>query len=486
MSKITLATITWSHQPSFPIEKTTLYKSFRYFNPEKPFVHHHFNRGHYWQQEAEFAQKFGAESEYILYKIVLLKKQIQQIDTDYIIFCDANDVVCLNNVDSLLKDFDLENSVVVGAEKNQWPPKETKETWKQYGFKDYSGFDAENNFYLNSGMILATKSNFIQMLQTMEDAVLTKGISNFRNDQGAYTYYYTASLEPKIVLDYNNKFVVNTFTRSVDEFEFRDNKLYSKANGNAPCFVHDNGWNHGSPKYVNAFQLRQVYSPKYHHLKHLSTLDLLQDSHKQYLNKMRDGLGFTPNVIYDVGACVMDWARNAKKTWPNAQVVLFEAMEESEELFQESGYQYQIGVFSDVDDKELIFYKNADAPHGNSYYKENPQHSSCADSYYGSPNNQFKRKTMTLDTAQRLNNFPMPELLKIDVQGCEIDILKGATNVLKHVKHLIVELQHIEYNIGAQLRDDSIEFIKSLGFELKTAQFSPSSHADADYHFIKL
>lgn len=481
-----LVTTTWSHQDSFDITKTTLYKSFKHFNPDKELVHYHFNRGVYWKEENDFAQKYGPESEYLLYKIVLLKEKIETLDSEYLIFCDANDVVCLDKIDRLFQAFDLRDQIIVGAEKNQWPPVDTKETWKPFGFLDYSGFDAENRFFLNSGMILASKINFIKMLEKMINEILPKGIKNFRNDQGVYTWYYTAKMEPRITLDYHTVFAVNTFCRSVDEFEFTDGKLRSKLNGSTPCFVHDNGWNHGSPKYVNAFQLRQLYAPRYLHLKHLAAMDLLPNTHKDYLKRMRDEFGFYPSVIYDVGACVMDWARNAKNAWPNSQIILFEAMEESEDIFQEAGYPYQIGVFSDTDDKEIVFYKNAEFPHGNSYYKENPQHSSCADTFYGSENNQFKRKTITLDTAQRINNFPLPDLLKIDVQGCEIDILKGATNILQHVKHLIVELQHIEYNIGAQLSDDSIEFIKSLGFELKTPKFSPSSHADADYHFVKL
>ena len=73
--------------------------------------------------------------------------------------------------------------------------------------------------------------------------------------------------------------------------------------------------------------------------------------------------------------------------------------------------------------------------------------------------------------------------LKIDVQGCEVDILRGSTDILQHVEHLIVELQHVEYNLGAQLAHESIPIIESLGFELITPKFSLSSHADADYHF---
>ena len=158
-------------------------------------------------------------------------------------------------------------------------------------------------------------------------------------------------------------------------------------------------------------------------------------------------------------------------------------MEESEEIFQETNYPYYIGVFSDIDEKEVIFYKNVTFPGGNSYYMENPQHSSMASVLFENPSNQFKRKTITLDTVRRMKNLPFPDLLKIDVQGCEIDILKGATEILQHVKHLIVELQHVEYNIGAQMCEDSIPIIESMGFELVTPKFSLSSHADADYHF---
>jgi FkbM family methyltransferase len=208
--------------------------------------------------------------------------------------------------------------------------------------------------------------------------------------------------------------------------------------------------------------------------------------HQELFAKLRDEQNFNPKVIWDVGACVLHWTNAAKRVWPNSEYVLFEATEECEELFTDTDHRYCIGVFSDVDDKDIIFYKNVTFPGGNSYYMENPEHSYMASALFGNSSNQFSRKTITLDTAQKKYNFPMPDLLKLDVQGCELDILKGATNVLKHVKHLIVELQHIEYNIGAQLCDVSIQFIESLGFKLMTPRFASASHADADYHFIKL
>ena len=263
MSSLALVTITWSNEPSFDIENTTLYKSFKNFNPNHQFAHFHFNRGHYHQQEAEFHERFDQQSDYILYKICMLKEKLQNhVTSEYVIFCDANDVVCLGNVDHLLNTFDLENHVVVGAEKNQWPVPERKLGWA--GFKDYSGFDAENQFYVNSGMVLAKRTNFIEMLESMKRNILSTNIKNFMNDQAVYTWHYTAKSLPLIELDYNTTFAVNTFKRSCEEYYLNnEQRLVSKATGEKPCFVHDNGWNHGSPKYVNHFQLKQTYESKH-------------------------------------------------------------------------------------------------------------------------------------------------------------------------------------------------------------------------------
>jgi FkbM family methyltransferase len=479
---IKLVTLTWSNEDKFDVQKTSLYKSFKKFNPNIELVHFHFNRGYYQEKEREYRIIFGDESEYLLYKIEFLLEKIKTIDSEYVIFCDANDVTCVRPINHLLEMFDLENNIIIGHEKNMWPTQESKNTWPNYS--DYNEEHKKNRTFLNSGMILSKTNKFIEMLENMVNNVFPTKINTFKNDQGVYTYYYNMGMSPKLKLDTSNIFALNTFSRSVDEFYLnQDNKIVSHENGVIPCFIHDNGWNHGSPKYHNHFELKRLYSETYPHLKNISKQRPINQTHQDYLFKLRDEFGFTPNIIYDVGACVLHWTTIAKEVWPNSQYFLLEAMEESEEIFQETNYPYHIGVFSDLDNKDITFYKNVTFPGGNSYYMENPQHSSMATVLFDNPSNQFVRKTITLDTMRRMKNFPYPDLLKIDVQGCEIDILKGATDILKNVKHLIVELQHIEYNIGAQMCDDSIPIIESMGFELITPKFSLSSHADADYHF---
>jgi FkbM family methyltransferase len=478
---IKLITVTWSHQEHFEIEKTSLYKSFKRFNPNKDLIHFHFNRGKYLNEEQMFIQRFGIQSEYLLYKIQLLLEKIKSLDTQYIIFCDANDVTCLCDINYLPTIFDLDNHMIVGHEKNQWPTIDAKSSWPNY--QDYRGYDSINKTYINSGIILAKKEMYISVLESMINNVMPTNIKTFGGDQGVFTYYYNNNYSPEIKLDYGNLLAVNTFTRNTNEFYVdKENKLVSKQTGIKPCFLHDNGWNHGSPKYHNHFELKRLYSHSYPHLKNISKNRPIAQSHQDYLIKLRDEFGFTPTHIYDVGACVLHWLTIAKEVWPNSSYYLFDAMEESEEIFQETPHDYHIGVYSDVDNKEVIFYKNVTFPGGNSYYMENPKHSSMSSALFANPANQFKRKTITLDTVRRQKNFPYPDLLKIDVQGCELDILSGSTDILKNVKHLIIELQHVEYNIGAKLTNESIPIIESMGFELITPKFS-NNGPDADYHF---
>ena len=60
------------------------------------------------------------------------------------------------------------------------------------------------------------------------------------------------------------------------------------------------------------------------------------------------------------------------------------------------------------------------------------------------------RKTSKLDTIIKERNYPLPDLIKIDTQGSELDILNGSSEALKNIKYLIVELQHIQYNKNAK------------------------------------
>ena len=205
--------------------------------------------------------------------------------------------------------------------------------------------------------------------------------------------------------------------------------------------------------------------------------DLLPKNHLKFLVKLKNEYGFNPKICYDIGAAVLHWTRHAKKIWNDAEIILFDAFDPYEELYKD--YKYNIGVLSDENNKIVKFYQNDFFFGGNSYYRE----IGYKNGELFPVENYLEKKTYTLDSIVEEKKFPYPDLIKIDVQGSELDILKGSKNVLKHVKYLIVELQHTHYNEGAPLCDSTIEYLSSIGFKCISPKFS-NNGPDADYCFV--
>lgn len=222
-------------------------------------------------------------------------------------------------------------------------------------------------------------------------------------------------------------------------------------------------------------------------LRELSEQRLLPSRHVQFLEKIKNE-GFEPKVIYDIGACVLHWTNEAKRIWPNAHFYAFEAMDETEFLYKEAGIGYHLGVLSDKDGKIVEFNQNLEHPGGNSYFTENPELSPLATELW-TDENKVQKVAMTLDTIIERNSFnnawEYPDLIKMDVQGAELDILYGSKEVLKNCNHLILELQHKDYNIGAPKAKEVIEYVESLGFTNHGMFCGSNLCVDGDYYFTR-
>jgi len=217
-------------------------------------------------------------------------------------------------------------------------------------------------------------------------------------------------------------------------------------------------------------------------LRFIGNSGTLPTSHTDYLAKIRDQYKYSPVVIYDIGACVLHWSKAAKKIWADVEIVAFDVMDSAEVLYQEAGMKYNIGLLSDTDGRELEFYQNDFDPGGNSYYVENSDINPAAAVLY-TESHKRKLKSITLDSAVLAGQLPLPDLIKMDVQGSELDILKGAQETLRTVKHVILGLQMIEYNRGAPLHNEVITYMSKLGFECM-GMFCDKG-PDGDYHFVR-
>ena len=204
-------------------------------------------------------------------------------------------------------------------------------------------------------------------------------------------------------------------------------------------------------------------------LQRIADQDLLPKQHADYLKQM----SINPKVIYDIGACVRHWTRKAEEVWPSAEYYLIDAAQAVQPFLKD--YKHAIALLSDADGKTVDFYEDANNPGGNSYYLETT----------GAFNDSHKssRISITLDTLVKQNRWKLPDLIKLDVQGAELDILRGAQHTLSACTDIILEAQHVEYNAGAPQFEQVRQYLESINFSLVNTIVK---HAvDADYHFTK-
>lgn len=70
--------------------------------------------------------------------------------------------------------------------------------------------------------------------------------------------------------------------------------------------------------------------------------------------------------------------------------------------------------------------------------------------------------TVSLDEIAEKMNL-LPDVMKIDVEGAEMDVFRGAENVLKTAKPTIFLSTH-----SPALRTECLEFLRNLGYEVKS------------------
>lgn len=195
----------------------------------------------------------------------------------------------------------------------------------------------------------------------------------------------------------------------------------------------------------------------------LTKLD--DNKHKYNISKY-----FTPISILDIGANVGQFYKEMSTVYPDAFFRLIEGNEECEEdlksIVSETMHEYHICLLSD-EEKEVEFHINKDnlKSTGNSIYVEDTP-------YYEHSGDIVMRTTTTLDKLFPSSyvdgeevSYPVYDLIKLDTQGSEIDIIKGGLTLIQRSKGIIMEVSHKEYNKGALLYDDVIQYMAGIDFE---------------------
>lgn len=85
--------------------------------------------------------------------------------------------------------------------------------------------------------------------------------------------------------------------------------------------------------------------------------------------------------------------------------------------------------------------------------------------------------TQRLDAVLHRDELVRPVLLKIDVQGTELDVLAGAVGLLDSVDTILIECSFVELYAGQAHADDIISMLHGQGFRLSHLM-APTTDAD--------
>lgn len=181
--------------------------------------------------------------------------------------------------------------------------------------------------------------------------------------------------------------------------------------------------------------------------------------------------GFYPDSILDIGAHHGNWSAETSGIFPQSNYYLFEAIDYSE-LNRFRGFQnvkvYNVLLNDKITEVDWHEMKNT----GDSIFREKTHHfEHCL---------IIKRQTIDLDT--HIKNTQILQdaksiFIKIDCQGAEIPILKGATEVLQKTDFILLEIPLFgQYNEGVPTFLEHIQYMDSIGF---------TAYDITDNHYVK-
>ena len=168
--------------------------------------------------------------------------------------------------------------------------------------------------------------------------------------------------------------------------------------------------------------------------------------------------GYYPDTVLDIGAYHGNWTNSMRTIYETSNYLLFEAIDYSElNQFRNSNIKV-FNVLLNDKSEEVNWYQMKNT--GDYIFREKTHHFTNCEA--------IKRQTIDLDTFVVQNNLLQDAkniFIKIDCQGAEIPILKGASSILNRTDFIVLEMPLFgQYNEGVPTFLDHISYMDSIGF----------------------
>lgn len=200
---------------------------------------------------------------------------------------------------------------------------------------------------------------------------------------------------------------------------------------------------------------RSVYNFGYE-IRSLKHTEGLRTTMTQSYSLLKE-LGVQPNTVIDVGVA---WGTpDLYLAFPHSYFLLVEPLEEYEQVMISYLGQYRGSyVLAAAGSKatQVSINVHEDQRSGSSIYKETvgPEADGCVRMV----------PMIRVDDVLKEKNLDGPYLIKVDVQGAEVEVLKGCPQALQKAEVVVLEVSMFEFGKGAPQFYDVITFMKDHGF----------------------
>lgn len=184
------------------------------------------------------------------------------------------------------------------------------------------------------------------------------------------------------------------------------------------------------------------------------------DMHRGLISLRDKGVSLTH--VVDCGAFIGNWTRLFRQVFPDADVLMIEPQPRWAETLERFAAANSPGIrFASAllgpEPAESVDFFLLDDPCGGTGSSLLWENSNV-------PRRSIKLAMTTLDRIIDEQGFPPPQLIKLDVQGFELEVLKGGACALASAEFVLLEVSVWQYIENSPLIDEVVAFMSKAGF----------------------